>query len=424
MCRGTHGQASLEYLGIVAVVALVLGALAVPALAGSEVGGGVVRQMERALCVVSHGDCEEDRRPCVVSSDSTQDSGHVDLLVLHTGTRELVLREARSDGTVAVTFLRSGENGLQVGVGDGGELRIGGRVLRVGVQASAQLLRLAGEGRTWVLAPAEADVLVRRLVVDDAGDLGDRILHGGADLDGFPAPQQTSTQTGLEVSISGSVSRGRAQASLTLTGAALAGSTVDAATGRRTYLVRTDASLAGDVTLSRSAGADGTVGAAELVTVTVDASGKPVDLGVLDSGDLAGSARLPGPVRRLLGLSGQPQGARRWELERHLDLTVPANLDAARGFLAEAASPGLKTAMTARVGDALRARLDEAAIVDARTYAVSDATGGVDADGQAGPVRVGAGFEREERSARLLAAAQRGLDGIWRTRTDCVGAAR
>jgi hypothetical protein len=37
-------------------------------------------------------------------------------------------------------------------------------------------------------------------------------------------------------------------------------------------------------------------------------------------------------------------------------------------------------------------------------------------------VRLGAGFEREQRSARLLAAAQRGLDGTWRVRSDCVPA--
>src|SRR5579884_4262003 len=100
-----NGQASLEYVGLVALVALVLGALAVPALADAGVAESVVRQFERALCLVSRGDCDQDRRPCVVASQSTEDSGHADLLVIHTGSREVVLREARSDGRVVVTFL-------------------------------------------------------------------------------------------------------------------------------------------------------------------------------------------------------------------------------------------------------------------------------------------------------------------------------
>src|SRR3954471_19488440 len=104
--RSCRGQVSIEYLGVVVLVALVLGALAVPALAGTDVAGAVVTQVRRALCVVSAGDCEEDRRPCAVDTHGVRESQHVNVGFLRYGQARLTMRESRSDGTVAVTVLK------------------------------------------------------------------------------------------------------------------------------------------------------------------------------------------------------------------------------------------------------------------------------------------------------------------------------
>lgn len=419
------GQASLEYVGVVALVAVVLALLAAPAWSGEQAAGAVVGQLHRALCVVSHGDCDEDRRPCVLASDAVDDDGHVDLLILHTGARELVLRERLSDGRVAVTFLREGENGLVFAGGAGGHVRLGGKLLRTGTELSARLLLLSGEGRTWVLAPHEANALVQRLVVDDAGDLADRVAHAGGDLAGLPVPAQTATQQGLRVELGGAVRIAGASATLELGAEDLAGSTLDVATGRRTYLLRRTDDFEAALSTGPRELADG-AGASEMAyTITVDRAGRALDLGILQTGELRGSLDLPGPAQEVAGALGVPSsGARRWELERHLDLTVPENLAAAQAFVTDVVAPRPTLGASARTGDALLARLEFAGVTAARTYAVAEDATGLEADGEAELLRLGAGFERVRRSTRLLAAMQRGPDGIWRRRADCRPATR
>src|SRR3954453_6171352 len=103
--RSSRGQASIEYLGVVTLVALVLGALAVPALAGQDVAGAVLAQVRRALCVVSGGDCDEDRRPCPVDTHGVRESKFGNIVWFRYGQARLTMRESRADGTVAVTVL-------------------------------------------------------------------------------------------------------------------------------------------------------------------------------------------------------------------------------------------------------------------------------------------------------------------------------
>src|SRR5881392_3637624 len=115
---GERGQATLEYVGLVALVAVVLGVGIVLARSGGEaIAGGVGRGMRRALCVVRAGACDLEVRPCVVGSACIEDDGSVDLAVLHLGSNEVVLREDRSDGTSAVTFARLRRGGLELNAG-------------------------------------------------------------------------------------------------------------------------------------------------------------------------------------------------------------------------------------------------------------------------------------------------------------------
>ena len=70
--RATDGQASLEWLAVTALVAVLVGVGAALAKA-DQVGVRVTRELARALCLVRHGDCTRDRDPCVVSASDRRE---------------------------------------------------------------------------------------------------------------------------------------------------------------------------------------------------------------------------------------------------------------------------------------------------------------------------------------------------------------
>ena len=59
-------------------------------------------ELLRALCVARGGECEQDRLPCPVSSDRRDDAASARILVFHVGVDKTLIREERSDGSVAV----------------------------------------------------------------------------------------------------------------------------------------------------------------------------------------------------------------------------------------------------------------------------------------------------------------------------------
>src|SRR6187402_2542895 len=108
---------------MVALVAAVVLALGVAAGGGGEAAAAVVRQMHRALCIVSGGVCDLDRRPCVVGTDATIDEAHLNLGIVRVGRNEMILRERRSDGSVLVTYLADTSAGIDVGLGADASVR-------------------------------------------------------------------------------------------------------------------------------------------------------------------------------------------------------------------------------------------------------------------------------------------------------------
>ena len=409
-----QGQASVEYLGVVAVVGVLLAALAVPALAGRDVAGAVVAEVRRALCIVAGGQCWLDRRPCVVASSQVTDDGSVDFAIIRIGSRVVVLRQDRSDGTVAVTFLRDRLAGLDLTAGGGAQLRVGRTTLRLGTQAEATVLAMLGSGTTWVLRDARAaDRLVRGLVVDGAGDLGRRVLHGGRpDTRGAPAPAWSASRRGLAVTLVATTAGAGHGGALRLGSEDLAGVATQHATGRRTFVVRRRNDLVGSITRGQSDVLGGAGAVDELYTVTVDRVGRPLDLGVLRGGEVGVHIGGPAPLRAL-------RGARRWEAEEHLDLSDPENLAAARDFLREVVAPRPRLGAAVAVSAALRRRLDEAGVLDVRAYALSGVATGIGVAVGTGVGHLGAGYERRRQRLRLVGAAQRGPEGLWRARGDC-----
>jgi hypothetical protein len=155
--------------------------------------------------------------------------------------------------------------------------------------------------------------------------------------------------------------------------------------------------------------------------VTVDRDGRPVDLGILRGGELAAGVDLPRVVEPAAGLLNLPTaGARRWETEEHLDLTEPDSLAAAGAFLRQVVTPRPHLGRVVSVSAALRRALDARGVLDARAYAVSRSSSGLGAGARGRLGQVGADYERRVRRSRLIAAVQRGPDGLWRRRSDCL----
>src|SRR4051812_49828486 len=106
--------------------------------------------MRRALCVVTGGTCAADlTHPCVIAFRRETSSGELDVGFTRLGSEETLLREERSDGTVALTVIRARVGGPQGGVGAGGHLGIGGRDIAVGAEIRLALLARSGSGETY-----------------------------------------------------------------------------------------------------------------------------------------------------------------------------------------------------------------------------------------------------------------------------------
>lgn len=404
---GQQGQASVEWVGLVALV-LTLALAATVLFEGEAIAGAVVRQIHRALCIVSGGDCERDRVPCVRSSDRTDDEAHLNLGLVRIGRHEVVLVENRSDGTVAVTYIGDVDGGIELGLG--ADLKVSSSVLNLSMGESARaaaLVRL-GKGKTWIFQDARsADAGMAELSehrTPHRGRIGERITHQGVLL-GIDARGETGGVTG----------------SLHL-GAELVKGNVRGADGSTTHVL----SKHGEASLMVGApigSGSGTAAGDEIVTVTTDKRGRLVDLGVSRTGELTGSASLPdvaqgvagAVVGAVVGDSPGVSGSRRWAVEQHLDLTDPFNREAAAGFLAAIADGN----PLARPGAALRARLETAGLTDVRTYDLGEESGGVSGHVAAGE-KLGGGVSSRTLRAQLVDARQRGPDGLWRTRTDCL----
>lgn len=401
---GERGQASIEWLGAVALVALVLVASSA-VLGGEAMAAGVVRQMHRALCVVAGGVCDLDRRPCVVAADATEDEVHVNLGVVRLGRRELILREHRSDGTVLVTYLQETGAGWDVGVGSDAWVKAAGREWAAGTAARAALLASLGGGETWAFANGrEADRAMAYLSEGRAppgARRAQRIVLAGAELSA--QAQARGPQTG-------------STATLRLDARLVDETVIDERDGRRTHVIGRRAQAQALVQVPK-ASAEGTAGGEERLSVTTDAGGRPLELTIVRTGDLAGALSLPDAVQPIAGaLLGDGRGHRRWVVEQRLDLTDPASLGAAQVLLDALDGPA---AVAARASEGLRARLAEAGVTEARVYDVEADDSGASAHVAQG-WKVGGGIVDVEDDASLVDARVRGADGAWRTRSECL----
>jgi hypothetical protein len=398
----------------VLLVTVVLGAVALVA-DGSALPTAVDHQFVRALCIVRGGECEQDRAPCAVRSDRRDDAVSARILVFHVGADKTLIREERSDGTVAVTVAYGRQAGLAVSGGVHLEVAFGRGGLGLGGELTAAAVATGERGYTWVLREGRAaDGLMGRLGV------GPSKLDGLIASGRIPAPTQRYRHGGL--ASRGSASAGNLPtATLGLSSQDVAGTRTDASTGRRTFYVQR--TVEGSLSLTYgTAGATGARTDRERYAVTYDADGRPVDLMMITTGIYRGAFDLPARLQPAAGMLSAPTGhLRTYVEETHLDLTDSESLRVARDFLEQVRHPdAVHTGAAVAVAAALRRRLDAVGVVHARTYDADERRYGIDGSVGVEGVQLGASLSRTLLDSHLVAAATRGLDGVWRVRRDCL----
>jgi hypothetical protein len=383
--RGTSGQSSVEYIAIVAIVALVFAIAGGFTLQGRAIAAATVGQLKRGLCIVEGHDCKEEHPPCPVASRSGTEDIHVDIAFVHVGSGKSAIVERNSDGRVFVTVANHHDLGLTTGIGVGLKIR---DKLAIGGEVRAEALASLGTGKTYeVASEGKADALLAA-------------LRRGEER-GLPAPVSKYVDASLGGHASGTLK------GVDLSGGAAIGGRLDTVTGKRTiYLQATgsfDRERTGPAGPSASGGGSGDV----RLALTLDRHNKPIDLMAIGAGELHASADLPPLLSPVAG--HLPTGlGRSWEVEAHLDLSQPGRTSA---VLADLSHPSRLLDMVLNDGS-----------VQARGYATNDDTDEISGHIKAGAV-IGGGISRTQSSRRLIAAMEHTPEGFWVPRYDCLAAA-
>lgn len=417
-----RGQATLEYvaiLGVVAVLIAVAGAVA----AGPAIANGVGRGFQRALCLVAHAGCATvDARPCTVRTASTGAEVTAKLAFLRVGGQAGLLSAERSDGSVSVTLLEHLEAGLSAGVGAEGHLRLGGIEIGEGAVAELEAVARLGGGRVWhVRDAAAAKALQRKLVDVLAGDAASGIpllgpaLHVAQHLldvgDGRKLPPPSSfvldARTGLLASLK---SPDGSELSAAL-GVAV-GMTRDVASGRRSVLLRLDGD-AGAVLVGALGRLSGSAVAS--LELTYDRSGRPVEMTVAGIGQAVGSLGGEDVLPALLSA----------HLGRGAKVTAAVVLDLADPSALQAVDRMLRALSPSGVGDlgaatrALATLLADDGRLDVQRYGTRESDFGAGVEAGLG-VQAGVDAKVTRATSELLDAWTRPPGGAWERRIDCL----
>lgn len=388
--RPTAGQATTEYVAVIALIAVVL-ALAAPAVGAPSIGPAVVRQLERALCVVGLDICdaqmarEAGLAPCPLDADMTGHELSATVFSIDVGHRTTLTVTERSDGTVGVVRTVGGHAG--VSGGSGGGVGAGPVQASVGVDGAARFRVQAARGWDFPDRPT-AERFLKHAVLNTFNE---------AD---FPATWH-SLEGGDE--LSGSV------------GAVLGGKDAGGTAG--------SASVAAGQALGGRIGRDGVVTLYGRVGAEAEASAPFKPAWGPGRAELLVEYTVgrDGP-RELVFRTAVPQnrsGTRVADTAYRLDLRVPENRAVARS-LVDAAWP-----WPTELRGAIRAvfdRIGTHGTIERLVSEVEDDGSGFGASGKAG-VEFGATFKRIAVHRSLVEASAR-AGGFERRRLDCQAPSR
>ena len=424
-----NGQATVEYVAVIALVALVL-AVGAAVVTVTGVGDRLLYAMRQGLCAVGGVLCPPPPEPCVLSRHAQRDTGSVVILAARVGEDQALIVERRSDGKVAVTVGGGGHGGAELGLGAGVDVDAGKDSVGAGAEVRAAAIARVGGGRTWIL-PSEA--AARKLIdalgqdqtiplIDAPVEAIDELFGGGEhvrapDIDWSDAGSGGDASANADVGPAGLDARGAISVA--------AGLKIDHRTGRRIVFLRLDDSGSAALT-AKVIGAGAGQNSIGTVAIAFDRHGKPVALTANASAQVEGTAQLPPGLpltKKILALlHGHAGAGARLELDATLDLTAPANAEAAKRLIDALHHPE-DPAGALRAVSGLADRLVTGARLDARLYSV-----GLDSYGGGARVKVGAGLganvDHRVEDSRLLGAWERPPDSVWHDRRDCTDAAR
>ncbi len=422
--RAQRGQASLEYAGVLAIVATVL-VITASVAGGGAIFNGVLRGLELALCRVTGGDCLVTKlAACTVRSSETGGRFGLKLTLIKLGASLSVLRQELSDGTVDVTLIDGNDAAPTAALGASGGVRLGGDRVGGGAIATAELLVRLGRRRVWHRPDAAAaDRLIKDIRKSVAGDVGasvaaifgsgSLVIAHALGLDGgtLPTPDVSGVSAGVEGAVEANLDEAvKVKAGLK----ASLGGTRDRKSGQRTFVLGLTLDGEASGALTKAAGAGGLGGSAgPTVTLTYDREGKPTTLAVAVAG--TGRAELGVGLPRL---TGKDVDGSRVEVTSTLDLAPDANREVYDQLLDALASANTRLLSAAIV--ALAGQLETAARRDVVRYATETKSFGADAEAAVG-ARAGGSVEVSRTTSELQDAWTRPAGGAWEQRTDCVG---
>ncbi len=414
--RNDSGQASLEYIVLLVISTLVVGGGAM-AVKGEGLAASVLAQFARGICVVSGGDCERDRAPCIVNAQTTSQDLVVVVAVIRLAGGRTIIRQRSSDGTELVTLVESGGAGLELTAG--GSISVGGA--DYGAAASGSFSGRIARGRAWTVPSAAA---AERLIAQLAPAAATMTGRGRLPFSSPPGRHATPPPADITFGASGlsSIIGGRlAAAGISFEAEDLVGERLDHRTGQRTLTIARRNELLADLSPLPASGVEGGLRRSERYTLTLDRAGNPIDLGVFDARRFHAGAKLPGAISTLVsGVGSLPlrQGML-VEVEQHLDLSNAASRAVATSFIAALRGRGVGFGPAAQVSEALQARINSDGVTLARSYGIEGSRSGFGGKLGAG-VGLGGNYQRSVENATLLDARVRGIDQNWRARSDCL----
>jgi hypothetical protein len=188
--RQERGQATIDYLALIAALVVLLASAAALATGGAPgVANAVLGQVRHALCIVTGSACAAQRRlPCVVASERDGRHVAVNVLLVRLDGDRWVLREKMSDRTVRLTLGHRGGGGIELGIGARLKAALRGRTVGFDDEARAGLEGVLGYGEVFVARnDREADEILRSIrrrvpLVGGGGgpEPSERFVEGGA----------------------------------------------------------------------------------------------------------------------------------------------------------------------------------------------------------------------------------------------------
>ena len=388
--RGSRGQTTAEYMGVLLIVAAVILAVSV-----TPVGDEIRKRAQELVCRIAGVSCPQDPPPsaCVVSEQSASVSvnGNIDVRLVNIkleGGVEYV-RQLRANGEVAITV----------------KLPVTGAVgpaLKKALGLGAELDVNAGSGVTpsvtFVLEDeAAADRFEQQLtdsaIAIAAGPVGAHILGKDVDIDIPPVESTAFEYThGGEVSIGTEGAGGYGNGSLNLGNALGIKKNLTEGkpnSGDITAYYRIEGGLSGEAGLMLGQQAGGGLAGDVVMAVVFDSSGKPKGLQVIATGSYEGQFQYGGRFRNLeaaleglkgLDIKANAGEGQKLQLQLDLDLSdgdvANALLEFVQGVNPITGDPGNTAEAAAELGQALL----ENGKAQIRTYDTSSTNAGAGID--------------------------------------------